>query len=118
MATGQPIHSVLFDNSQETTNQYYGQSSGGGDGLQFYSSSYGDQYSTPSTTNPNYYNSPPTGDMRTPNYDYTSSAPGSFWSAFGTGGYADEPPLLEELGLNFEHIKTKVKEIKFITIEC
>ncbi|KAI5801487.1 hypothetical protein DFH27DRAFT_482123 [Peziza echinospora] len=28
-------------------------------------------------------------------------------SAFGTGGYEDEPPLLEELGINFGHIKMK-----------
>jgi hypothetical protein len=28
--------------------------------------------------------------------------------AFGTGGYDDEPPLLEELGVNFVHIKGKV----------
>jgi len=32
---------------------------------------------------------------------------GGFWSAFTPNGYADEPPLLEELGINFEHIKTK-----------
>jgi len=29
-------------------------------------------------------------------------------AAFGTEGYDGEPPLLEELGVNFEHIKTKV----------
>lgn len=29
-------------------------------------------------------------------------------AAFGTGGYEDEPPLLEELGINFGHIKMKV----------
>jgi len=29
-------------------------------------------------------------------------------AAFGTGGYDDEPPLLEELGVNFGHIKMKV----------
>lgn len=29
-------------------------------------------------------------------------------AAFGTGGYEDEPPLLEELGVNFGHIKGKV----------
>lgn len=29
-------------------------------------------------------------------------------AAFGTGGYDDEPPLLEELGVNFRHIKGKV----------
>jgi len=28
-------------------------------------------------------------------------------AAFGTEGYEGEPPLLEELGVNFEHIKTK-----------
>ncbi|KAA1138474.1 hypothetical protein PGTUg99_016707 [Puccinia graminis f. sp. tritici] len=30
-----------------------------------------------------------------------------FWSAFGTGGIDGEPPLLEELGINFDHIKRK-----------
>ncbi|KAI8367385.1 hypothetical protein EDC96DRAFT_553009 [Choanephora cucurbitarum] len=100
MASGQPVHSVLFDN--QNSGSYYGQQANvaNTDGLQFYSSSYGDQYS-----NTNYYSNPPAGDMRSNNYDYTSS--GSFWSAFGTGGFADEPPLLEELGLNFGHIKTK-----------
>ena len=29
-------------------------------------------------------------------------------AAFGTEGYPGEPPLLEELGVNFGHIKTKV----------
>jgi hypothetical protein len=113
MAARQPVHSVLFDNSQDT-NQYYGQhqqqqpsSQTGGDGLQFYSSTYGDQYSSNTNSNSNYYSSPPSGDMRSANYDYTTGS-GSFWSAFGTGGFADEPPLLEELGLNFGHIKTKV----------
>lgn len=109
MAARQPVHSVLFDSSQEP-NQYYGQpaSTAGGDGLQFYSSNYGDQYNTNTNTNAGYYNNPPSGDMQSPNYDYTSGTSGSFWSAFGTGGFADEPPLLEELGLNFGHIKTKV----------
>jgi hypothetical protein len=31
-------------------------------------------------------------------------------AAFGTEGYPGEPPLLEELGVNFGHIKTKVCE--------
>lgn len=30
-------------------------------------------------------------------------------AAFGTEGYEGEPPLLEELGVNFGHIKTKVR---------
>ena len=29
-------------------------------------------------------------------------------AAFGTEGYEGEPPLLEELGVNFGHIKIKV----------
>ena len=29
-------------------------------------------------------------------------------AAFGTEGYEGEPPLLEELGVNFGHIKFKV----------
>lgn len=28
-------------------------------------------------------------------------------AAFGTSGYSNEPPLLEELGINFQHIKDK-----------
>ena len=31
-------------------------------------------------------------------------------AAFGTEGYDGEPPLLEELGVNFGHIKGKVRE--------
>ena len=27
---------------------------------------------------------------------------------FGDGGFADEPPLLEELGVNFSHMRQKV----------
>ncbi|KAI9245744.1 hypothetical protein BY458DRAFT_528500 [Sporodiniella umbellata] len=91
----QPVHSVLFDNNQE----YYQPQRGADDNLQFYSSNY-DPYA-----NTSYYesNAAPSGEMHSAQY-YQQ---GSFWSAFGTGGYADEPPLLEELGLNFEHIKTK-----------
>lgn len=29
-------------------------------------------------------------------------------AAFGTEGYPGEPPLLEELGVNFQHIQMKV----------
>ena len=31
-------------------------------------------------------------------------------AAFGTEGYEGEPPLLEELGVNFGHIKGKVRD--------
>jgi protein YIPF5/7 len=30
-------------------------------------------------------------------------------AAFGTEGYEGEPPLLEELGVNFQHIQSKVR---------
>ena len=138
MASNQPVHSVLFGNSQPqggattsgNTGYYDSSVAGGGapntgttagDGLQFYASSYGDQYGSSS-----YYASPPTagaatGEMQSSGgFDYSS---GSFWSAFGTGGFADEPPLLEELGINFEHIKTKVKKKKknylfYLSVSC
>jgi len=32
---------------------------------------------------------------------------GGWLSAFGTGGFEGEPPLLEELGINFSHIRYK-----------
>ncbi|VDB95258.1 unnamed protein product [Peniophora sp. CBMAI 1063] len=32
---------------------------------------------------------------------------GPWWTAFGTGGFEGEPPLLEELGINFGHIRAK-----------
>jgi hypothetical protein len=32
-------------------------------------------------------------------------------AAFGTEGYDGEPPLLEELGVNFGHIQSKVRPI-------
>jgi len=34
-------------------------------------------------------------------------AQGGWLSAFGTGGFEGEPPLLEELGINFRHIRAK-----------
>jgi len=36
-------------------------------------------------------------------------------AAFGTEGYEGEPPLLEELGVNFGHIKTKVGSKSYCT---
>ncbi|RIA93194.1 hypothetical protein C1645_804198 [Glomus cerebriforme] len=91
MAEGQ-IHSVLFEGSET----YYPQ-----DNLQFYSTTYGDPSATayPTQTNTGFYSA------SYPNYN--SGSTGGFWSAFGTGGFDDEPPLLEELGINFRHIKTK-----------
>lgn len=36
-------------------------------------------------------------------------------AAFGTEGYEGEPPLLEELGVNFGHIKSKVCYVVFFS---
>lgn len=36
-------------------------------------------------------------------------------AAFSTEGYEGEPSLQEELGINFGHIKNKVRSFSFIT---
>ncbi|KAI6033110.1 Yip1-domain-containing protein [Pisolithus orientalis] len=43
----------------------------------------------------------------TPSYGGSIQQPGGWWTAFGTGGFEGEPPLLEELGINFSHIQAK-----------
>ncbi|KAI8340159.1 hypothetical protein BC941DRAFT_450652 [Chlamydoabsidia padenii] len=119
----QPVHSVLFDQKNagyyENTSAAYSDN-GGGDGLQFYASNYND----PSYMASSYYGSSHT--TGTPSLHQTGSSstsmggmnvgatgdmqfrqPGSFWSAFGTGGFEDEPPLLEEIGINLQHIQAK-----------
>ena len=91
--------------------------------LQFYPSSYGNQpvsgHSTPFQA---YSGSAQSGGFQGAGYGAGFSAPGGVsgrmgeqgglktgWlAAFGTEGYEGEPPLLEELGVNFGHIKTKV----------
>lgn len=42
-----------------------------------------------------------------PAYGGNIVAQGGWWTAFGTGGFEGEPPLLEELGINFSHIRAK-----------
>ncbi|KAF8893813.1 Yip1-domain-containing protein [Infundibulicybe gibba] len=42
-----------------------------------------------------------------PAYGGNMQAAGGWWTAFGTGGFEGEPPLLEELGINFSHIRAK-----------
>ncbi|KAF9820313.1 hypothetical protein IEO21_01527 [Rhodonia placenta] len=42
-----------------------------------------------------------------PGYGGNIQPAGGWWTAFGTGGFEGEPPLLEELGINFWHIRTK-----------
>ncbi|KAJ8521972.1 hypothetical protein ONZ45_g1335 [Pleurotus djamor] len=42
-----------------------------------------------------------------PGYSGNIQPTGGWLSAFGTGGFEGEPPLLEELGINFSHIRVK-----------
>ncbi|KAF5370818.1 hypothetical protein D9758_001989 [Tetrapyrgos nigripes] len=42
-----------------------------------------------------------------PAYGGNIQSAGGWWTAFGTGGFEGEPPLLEELGINFSHIRAK-----------
>merc|ERR1711939_162056 len=44
---------------------------------------------------------------RSSTYTGGSIGPVPWWSAFGTGAFEGEPPLLEELGINFDHIRQK-----------
>lgn len=76
--------------------------------LQFYQSSYGAPQGISGHSTPSYG----FGGMPPPQ---ASTIPGQrgqlttgWLAAFGTGGYEDEQPLLEELGVNFGHIKGKV----------
>ncbi|KAJ2502768.1 hypothetical protein GGH96_000785 [Coemansia sp. RSA 1972] len=91
-------HSVLFDQDQI----YSG--SNPNDGLEFYQTQYADPSSTATGT----------GVQGSADEFYASSygtalpiVERSWLAAFGTGGFPNEPPLLEELGINFQHIKSK-----------
>ncbi|CAE6378481.1 unnamed protein product [Rhizoctonia solani] len=42
-----------------------------------------------------------------PNFGGSIQPAGGWLSAFGTGGFEGEPPLLEELGVNLSHVRAK-----------
>ncbi|EEQ37673.1 putative protein transport protein [Clavispora lusitaniae] len=75
----------------------------------FYQSNYNNAYSSPAADTANM------GSMNSgfgAGFDVSGDMGGGELSpgliaAFGTSGYAGEPPLLEELGINFQHIKMK-----------
>ncbi|ORZ17016.1 hypothetical protein BCR42DRAFT_413761 [Absidia repens] len=104
-------NSVLFDvNSPSTNSDYYAASDSGKDDLQFYNT-YGQppqqqHQQSPYEPSSYYVPPPPSGDMNMNGGGYAETNLG-FWSAFGTTGLPGEPPLLEELGMNFYHIKDK-----------
>ncbi|PPQ63981.1 hypothetical protein CVT24_009410 [Panaeolus cyanescens] len=72
--------------------------------LQFYSQSQ-DYYAAPRTSLDDQVQ----GSMapQTAGFGGSIQSPGGWWTAFGTGGFEGEPPLLEELGINFQHIRDK-----------
>jgi len=85
--------------------------------LQFYPSSYGGHGGVSGHTTPaqGYGGFGGMGSMGNIGMTTTGGVPGErggltmgWLAAFGTGGYDDELPLLEELGVNFRHIKGKV----------
>ncbi|KAJ8098642.1 hypothetical protein POJ06DRAFT_282613 [Lipomyces tetrasporus] len=105
-------------------NQQYG--GGGSNNLQFYSSNYDAPAAAPAAGRysrgplggataqfPTFGGSGAVSGASAGGVDGMSAAAsgerlgGGWLSAFGTGGYSDEPPLLEELGVNFGHIKSK-----------
>lgn len=122
--------------------QYYNQaytaqpsSSASAQNLQFYPSTYSgghvSGHTTPSQATYGGYGSPSNQASAYPGYGVSGSAepfggPGisgrmgeqgglrtGWLAAFGTEGYDGEPPLLEELGVNFEHIRRKVSALTF-----
>ncbi|KAG0354262.1 hypothetical protein BC939DRAFT_417431 [Gamsiella multidivaricata] len=109
--------SVLFDQN----NGYYDQQGQSSDNLQFYQSQYPDPSAGAyggSHTQQRSTGFPGNAVSPTPELSYggyNSSIPGNqmnpqptnWLAAFGAGGLEGEPPLLEELGINFSHIKTK-----------
>jgi len=102
-------HSVLFGNQQD----YYQQQEQNNDNdLQFYSSNaYNNQQVYGSGTTAGFTPPAPqnfyTGNMNS-QFEFNDRVTfASIKAAFGTGGYDDEPPLLEELGISFPDIKKK-----------
>lgn len=93
---------------------------GGAQNLQFYPSSYSPAVSgaaTPqqaaygfsSTNNQGSFSSPGFGGPGVSGRMGEAGGLRTGWlAAFSTEGYDGEPPLLEELGFNFEHIQKKV----------
>jgi len=93
-------------------NTYYGQPPPG-QPLQFYAPSPGPSESTfypGSRSSLEGHMAPPgmmNGQGASPAYGGNIQPVGGWWTAFGTGGFEGEPPLLEELGINFSHIQAK-----------
>lgn len=86
---------------------YYQQQMNNPQNMQFYQSNYSYQQAQPSI---------PVNSMGSMDMGFSNDVSGTMGggeltpgllAAFGTLGYPGEPPLLEELGINFLHIKSK-----------
>jgi len=109
---------MAYYNPQQQQQQPYGNAQN----LQFYPSSYSNQTVSGTSTPFQAFNSGAQTSAYPSSYGAgfggQSAVSGRMgeqggltmgWlAAFGTEGYPGEPPLLEELGVNFGHIKTKV----------
>ncbi|KAJ3190313.1 hypothetical protein HDU85_000608 [Gaertneriomyces sp. JEL0708] len=100
---------VLFQGARTSQDGYYGNPNANLEFQQFNyadskpSSSYG-QTSAPATAYPATGYGQTYSNVYGPAGEWTWA---SLRAAFTTGGFADEPPLMEELGINFGHIKNK-----------
>ncbi|THH30792.1 hypothetical protein EUX98_g3396 [Antrodiella citrinella] len=99
-------------NSYANQGQYYAQAGASQPGvpLQFYAPSPVGSTFYPGSRSSLDGNVAAQGNMQQsagPGYGGNIQAVGGWWTAFGTGGFEGEPPLLEELGINFSHIRAK-----------
>jgi hypothetical protein len=118
--TSRQVAMAYYNPQQQQQQQPYGNAQN----LQFYPSSYSNQTVSGTSTPFQAFNSGAQTSAYPSNYGAgfggQSAVSGRMgeqggltmgWlAAFGTEGYPGEPPLLEELGVNFGHIKTKVCE--------
>ncbi|KAJ3541469.1 hypothetical protein NMY22_g3875 [Coprinellus aureogranulatus] len=90
---------------------YYTPQGAGVEPLQFYGGAVGgdpNAYGYPGSRPSLDGNMTPQGSMsHSVSFGGSIQSQGGWWTAFGTGGLEGEPPLLEELGINFSHIRAK-----------
>ncbi|KAK6199274.1 uncharacterized protein RJT21DRAFT_121584 [Scheffersomyces amazonensis] len=87
---------------------YYQQQVNNPQNMQFYQSDYANTYQQPNTGgNLGAMDSGFGGNIDVSGVMGGGELTQGILAAFGTSGYPGEPPLLEEVGINFQHIKSK-----------
>ncbi|KAK6462517.1 hypothetical protein DFJ63DRAFT_161845 [Scheffersomyces coipomensis] len=88
---------------------YYQQQYNNAQNMQFYQSDYSNSYQQPNTAGGNLGSMDNSfgGNIDVSGVMGNGELTPGILAAFGTSGYPGEPPLLEELGINFQHIKSK-----------